>query len=706
MRLHCTRYICGHPLLTNDMSIGLTKDGWPKKLMFLKEYADSGSVLKLKFVLTILNFSRSWTLSNKEWGTVEPNYSSIVDPPKGKYIIPSGFINKFVKQFHLKKPKPEFSKDTLYLSTKAGPDGPATVSAYHSLLTYNYDEMQCILNLTTTSGGDFFCKSYKHAWDHNLLPIKSKSNGKLSFVKDPEAKLRIIAISDYYTQLFLKPIHNIALDILKRNFKKCDRTFTQDPLHGWKFDTADSFWSLDLSSATDRFPIILQKRLLTRIFQDEKFSESWFLLLSLRKFEVPKGKQAADANKVIPDFVSYATGQPMGTYSSWAVFTLTHHLLVHYCAYLNKIDNFDQYIILGDDIVIKHDNVAKTYINVLTKMGVDVSLNKTHVSKDTYEFAKRWIRIQNGKPFEITGIPLKGIINNFKNPYTVFTVLYDYFKIKNNLYVSKYSLVEMVRRLFLKFPLTEYKKTKEGSKKNIRMLSLSVKGFKRIKALSLSLDIDFGYYSYDKLRSLFTTMVTNDHYPIPDERVALLEYKRILSSGMAGIVGKINNSVLNNPDLLINKFDVEDKNLLADNPVFLSICNTITRSWEIVKAWDLSDNVVLHNAAKEIHDLDIEAIFNKDRNKIRSLLLVGSMIRNGFNQLNATDEIWYGSSWTESTFTAPTDAVKSLQLNFNNSKLRSILDGKWQKLTADARDPVLFEEYRKSYENMWENFKL
>jgi len=39
-------------------------------------------------------------------------------------------------------------------------------------------------------------------------------------------------------------------------------------------------------------------------------------LLSLRKFEVPKGKQAADANKVIPDFVSYATGQPMGTYSS------------------------------------------------------------------------------------------------------------------------------------------------------------------------------------------------------------------------------------------------------------------------------------------------------------------------------------------------------------------------------------------------------
>jgi len=62
---------------------------------------------------------------------------------------------------------------------------------------------------------------------------------------------------------------------------------------------------------------------------------------------------------------------------------------VHYCAYLNGITNFDQYILLGDDIVIKNDSVAQTYINILSKLGVEVSLNKTHVSNDTYEFAKR-----------------------------------------------------------------------------------------------------------------------------------------------------------------------------------------------------------------------------------------------------------------------------------------------------------------------------
>jgi hypothetical protein len=53
-------------------------------------------------------------------------------------------------------------------------------------------------------------------------------------VKDPESKLRIIAISDYFTQLYLKPVHNIILNILKNNFKYNDRTFTQSPLHEWE----------------------------------------------------------------------------------------------------------------------------------------------------------------------------------------------------------------------------------------------------------------------------------------------------------------------------------------------------------------------------------------------------------------------------------------------------------------------------------------
>jgi hypothetical protein len=53
------------------------------------------------------------------------------------------------------------------------------------------------------------------------------------------------------------------------------------------------------------------------------------------------------------------------------------------------ISNFKDYILLGDDIVIKNDKVASKYIKIMTRLGVDISLHKTHVSKDTYEFAKR-----------------------------------------------------------------------------------------------------------------------------------------------------------------------------------------------------------------------------------------------------------------------------------------------------------------------------
>jgi hypothetical protein len=139
IRLHCTRYICGQPLLTNNLSIGLTKDGWPKKLLFLKNFVDSNK--NLKFVFTILNFSRSWFLSKSEWDKIEPNYNSITDLPSGKFKIPSGFINKFVKKHSLKRNIPSFSKDLIYLSTKAGPDGPATLTSYNNLLNYSYEEM-------------------------------------------------------------------------------------------------------------------------------------------------------------------------------------------------------------------------------------------------------------------------------------------------------------------------------------------------------------------------------------------------------------------------------------------------------------------------------------------------------------------------------------------------------------------------------------
>ena len=115
---------------------------------------------------------------------------------------------------------------------------------------------------------------------------------------------------DYTSQLFLKPIHTILLSLLRTI--PMDRTFTQDPKGPW-IKNSERFHSLDLSAATDRFPVDLQRRLLENIFGDSVFADAWENLLTNREFAKP-----ADVNvpEVSRETVRYAVGQPMGAYSS------------------------------------------------------------------------------------------------------------------------------------------------------------------------------------------------------------------------------------------------------------------------------------------------------------------------------------------------------------------------------------------------------
>jgi len=49
--------------------------------------------------------------------------------------------------------------------------------------------------------------------------------------------------------------------------------------------------------------------------------QHWKTLLVGRKFWVPR----------LERYAMYAVGQPMGSKSSFAVASLTHHLFIHYC---------------------------------------------------------------------------------------------------------------------------------------------------------------------------------------------------------------------------------------------------------------------------------------------------------------------------------------------------------------------------------------
>ena len=78
----------------------------------------------------------------------------------------------------------------------------------------------------------------------------------------------------------------------------------------------------------------------------------------------------------------FEVGQPLGYLSSWPLFTLTHHLLVMYCAdkvYPGTV--LLRYAILGDDVCIADPQVAALYLQVTKELGVESSLSKSLVSE-------------------------------------------------------------------------------------------------------------------------------------------------------------------------------------------------------------------------------------------------------------------------------------------------------------------------------------
>lgn len=76
---------------------------------------------------------------------------------------------------------------------------------------------------------------------------------------------------------------------------------------------------------------------------------------------------------------------------------------------------------MGDDVVIFNNEVAEHYRQVLQVLGVTTSEAKTHVSKDTFEFAKRWFT--NG--YEVSPFPINAVIEARSDPHQIGISLYD-----------------------------------------------------------------------------------------------------------------------------------------------------------------------------------------------------------------------------------------------------------------------------------------
>lgn len=87
--------------------------------------------------------------------------------------------------------------------------------------------------------------------------------GKFGFKEEP-GKIRVFAMVDYLTQVALQPLHKVIFRVLRPIVT--DGTFDQGrPLRALfaKYPQRE-MWSFDLSAATDRLPLVVQRELLSK----------------------------------------------------------------------------------------------------------------------------------------------------------------------------------------------------------------------------------------------------------------------------------------------------------------------------------------------------------------------------------------------------------------------------------------------------------
>jgi len=124
----------------------------------------------------------------------------------------------------------------------------------------------------------------------------------------------------------------------------------------------------------------------------------------------------------VPHPYRYSVGQPMGALSSWAMLAVTHHTIVALAARRVGVPDFTHYAILGDDVVIANESVAKSYHSIMTEiLGVEINLSKSLISKHSFEFAKRLITMKG----EVSPVGAKNLLVALKSLKGIPSVIID-----------------------------------------------------------------------------------------------------------------------------------------------------------------------------------------------------------------------------------------------------------------------------------------
>jgi len=200
--------------------------------------------------------------------------------------------------------------------------------------------------------------------------------GEVHFLQEPGLKLRAIASPYLVHQVALQPLGSTLYSFMETLPWDC----THDHSKPYQFiqqhlTSGRQVHSVDLSNATDYFPLKLQLKVLGALIGDHPS-------IDLFK-EISRSTWISSIGPI-----KWKQGQPLGLYPSFAAFGITHGFLL---LYLLGGEYNNQFFVLGDDVVILDDDLYLRYKHHLELLGCPYSPEKSLSSSELSEFAGKVI---------------------------------------------------------------------------------------------------------------------------------------------------------------------------------------------------------------------------------------------------------------------------------------------------------------------------
>lgn len=197
------------------------------------------------------------------------------------------------------------------------------------------------------------------------------SIGKIGLIQEPGYKLRAVANPGRVYQIALKPLG----DFLYRYLKTFPWDCTHDQSRGFPviqecLQRKQMVYSVDLTGATDYFPLELQLEILRKLLGPSPYIDL-FEDLSRSPWRYQD------------TFISWSKGQPLGLHPSFASFAMSHGVLLYA---LNGDKHENAFFVLGDDVVILDSQLHDRYLETLESLDCPISESKSFSSRILSEF--------------------------------------------------------------------------------------------------------------------------------------------------------------------------------------------------------------------------------------------------------------------------------------------------------------------------------